>query len=332
MDRDTGLYSQGIIGRLAINRLNLATPAVKTRFRWAAVLSLAAITILHHYARDLPFHFLLDFLYLVPVTAAALNSLGEGLAVALVAGGLRMLTNFHSLVFSTIEASNYIDFVVVTGFYLLDPVTIELMKRLAWQRQQLQRNLQLTTAALLEALQMRDQYTGWHSRQVAIYARRIAAGLGLSPYHQECLYLAGLLHDIGKIGVDDACLNKPGRLTPEEWQTVRRHPGLGYKIIRKVSREKVIARAVLYHHERYDGRGYPRGLKGASIPLEARILSVADCFDAMTTDRVYRPALLPAEAIKELMRCAGSQFDPGIVEVFCRILAADGLIQNPEEG
>ncbi|APC09386.1 HD-GYP domain-containing protein [Neomoorella thermoacetica] len=331
MGRSAGLYSDGIIDRLAINRLNLATPVVKTLFRWAAVLSLAIITILNHYARGLPFHFLLDFLYLVPVTVAALNSLLEGLAVALVAGSLRMLTN--PLVFSTIKPSDYVDFLVVTGFYLVDPVTIELLRRLAWQRQQLQRNLQLTTAALLEALQMRDQYTGWHSRQVAIYARRIAASLGLSPYHQECLYLAGLLHDIGKIGVDDACLNKPGMLTPEEWQNIRRHPGLGYKIIRKVtSREEVIARAVLYHHERYDGRGYPRGLKGTSIPLEARILSVADCFDAMTTDRVYRPALSPAEAVKELMRCAGSQFDPGIVEVFYRILAAEGLIQNPEEG
>lgn len=331
MGRGAGLYSDGNIERLTINRLNPATPASRIFFRCVAVVSLVAISILNHYGHGLPLQILLDFLYLVPITSAAFISISEGLAVALVAGSLRVLTN--PLMFSSIKGNDYVDFLVVTGFYLVDPVTIELMRRLAGQRQQLQRNLQLTTAALLEALQMRDQYTGWHSRQVAIYARRIASSMGLSPYHQECLYLAGLLHDIGKIGVDDACLNKPGRLTPEEWQNVRRHPGLGYKIIRKVtSREEVIARAVLYHHERYDGCGYPRGLKGTDIPLEARILSVADCFDAMTTDRVYRPALSPAAAVKELMRCAGSQFDPAIVEVFCRILAADGLIQNHEKG
>lgn len=200
-------------------------------------------------------------------------------------------------------------------------IIIELLRRRAKQEQRLKQSLYITATALLEALQLRDHYTGQHSRRVAEYARRIAAHLNLPTHFQESIYLAGLLHDIGKIGIDDVCLNKPGPLTPEEWQNIRRHPGLGYKIIKKVAgRNKTIARAVLYHHERYDGYGYPDGLKGKDIPLEARILCVADCFDAMTTERPYQPARATSDAVQELKRCAGSQFDPEIVDVFCQIL------------
>ncbi|PRR69665.1 HD-GYP domain-containing protein [Neomoorella humiferrea] len=330
MGKGQGLYSEGIANKWAINNLIFTSPAAKMLLRSAAVLSLLAVTMLNNHARSLSYQIVLDFLYLGPVTVAAWNSLLEGLTFALIAVCLRMITN--PLAFSAMRASDYIDFLVVMVFYLIVPVTIELLRRLARQRQQLRRNLQLTTEALLEALQLRDQYTGRHSRQVARYARWIAASLGLSPHFQEYLYLAGLLHDIGKIGVDDACLNKPGALTPEEWQAIRRHPVLGYRIIKKVTgNQQIIARAVLYHHERYDGRGYPRGLKGTAIPLEARILSVADCFDAMTTDRVYRQAMAPYEAVEELRRCAGSQFDPEIVDVFCRILAENALIHPREE-
>ncbi|MDN5327314.1 MAG: hypothetical protein PWP41_2010, partial [Moorella sp. (in: firmicutes)] len=109
-------------------------------------------------------------------------------------------------------------------------VIVEFLRRLAWQRQRLQYHLYITTTALLEALQLRDRYTGQHSRQVAEYARRIAAGLGLSRNYQDSLYLAGLLHNVEKIGIDDGCLNKPGRLTAEEWQTIRRHPRLSYLV------------------------------------------------------------------------------------------------------
>ncbi|AOQ24199.1 hypothetical protein MTAT_08410 [Moorella thermoacetica] len=303
----------------AIFDLIFPGPTKKILLRGVAVVSLASITLINSRAWSLPAQIILDFLYLGPVTLAAMNSLMEGLVTAMAAGCLRLFVN--PLIFSTSGTKDYVNFIVVTSFYLLDPVIVEFLRRLIWQRQQLQHHLYITTTALLEALQLRDRYTGQHSRQVAGYARRIAAGLGLSLNYQDSLYLAGLLHDVGKIGIDDGCLNKPGRLTAEEWQTIRRHPRLSYRIIKEVtSQEEIIARAVLYHHERFDGRGYPEGLRGKAIPLEARILSVADCFDAMTTDRVYRPALSVDEAIRELKRCAGSQFDPRVVEVFCRLL------------
>ncbi|MGI9861257.1 HD-GYP domain-containing protein [Moorella naiadis] len=330
MSKDSSFMGARIVPRLTINYLVLPNPTVRIFLRGTAFLLLMVVTMLNYHVRNLPAQIIIDFLYLIPITVAAMNSFIDGLVTALAAGYLRLFIN--PVTFSFLKATDYVDLIIVLGFYLLDPVLVELLRRLARQRRQLGQNLYITTAALLEALHLRDQYTGRHSRQVAGYARRLAAALDLPRDYQESLYLAGLLHDIGKIGINDACLNKPGRLTPEEWQAIRRHPQLSYNIVKKVDKiEEGIARAVLYHHERYDGRGYPQGLKGEAIPLEARILSVADCYDAMTTNRVYRPALTPVEAVRELKRCAGSQFDPQIVDVFCRILAADGLNQDHKD-
>lgn len=167
---------------------------------------------------------------------------------------------------------------------------------------------------------LKDRYVGGHSRAVAGYVLAIARGLSLGRTEQELIVLGGLLHDLGKIGVSEAVLLKPGPLAPEEWLEIKKHPIQGYSIVMKATGCEELAKAVLYHHERYDGKGYPAGLRGDDIPLYARILCVADSYEAMTAGRSYRPALSREDAVAELRRCSGSQFDPRVVEVFCRFL------------
>jgi diguanylate cyclase (GGDEF)-like protein/putative nucleotidyltransferase with HDIG domain len=180
---------------------------------------------------------------------------------------------------------------------------------------------QLAAAMLLaETLDMRDVGTARHSQTVGRYAEAIASALGLSDARVERIRAAGVLHDIGKLGVADAVLKKPGALTDEEWAEMRRHPELGARILDHANLRDISA-WVLAHHERIDGRGYPLGLAGAEIPLEARILAVADAYEAMTADRAYRAALGHDAAQEELRAGAGTQFDPEIVEAFLAVLA-----------
>jgi diguanylate cyclase (GGDEF)-like protein/putative nucleotidyltransferase with HDIG domain len=169
---------------------------------------------------------------------------------------------------------------------------------------------------LAETLDLRDAGTARHSQTVSRYAEVIAGRLGFAADRVERLRIAGLLHDIGKIGVADAILHKPSKLDDEEWNEIRRHPEVGDRILRHAGLTD-IAGWVLAHHERWDGGGYPQGLAGEEIAVEARILSVADAYEAMTASRPYRPAPLDdAAAREELQRCAGSQFDPAVVSAF----------------
>jgi diguanylate cyclase (GGDEF)-like protein/putative nucleotidyltransferase with HDIG domain len=182
---------------------------------------------------------------------------------------------------------------------------------------------QLAAAMLLaETLDLRDVATARHSETVGRYAEAIAHELALSPDHVERVRVAGVLHDIGKLGISDAVLLKPSRLESHEWQEIQRHPEIGARILEHANLRDV-ANWVLSHHERIDGTGYPRGLKGPAIPLEGRILAVADAYEAMTADRPYRDALTNAEARAELRRGAGTQFDPSVVEAFERVLATE---------
>ncbi|MCW3010372.1 MAG: Diguanylate cyclase protein/HDIG protein [Solirubrobacterales bacterium] len=175
---------------------------------------------------------------------------------------------------------------------------------------------QLTAVLVLaETLDLRDTGTAAHSECVGRYARAIAQELGLEPEHVERIRLAGLLHDIGKIGVSDPVLTKAGPLDAAEWAEVRKHPEFGARILASANLSDLSA-WVLAHHERPDGLGYPAGYGGADIQLEARILAVADSYEAMTSDRVYRRGMSPAAAIGELRRHAGTQFDPRVVEAF----------------
>lgn len=175
--------------------------------------------------------------------------------------------------------------------------------------------------ALLKVIEARDPCCATHSRTVAVYTRLIAVEVNLALKEQERLYLAGLLHDVGKVGVRDASLTKPGKLSPAEWAEIKKHPVISYEILKEIPGLREVSLIVLHHHERFDGTGYPVGLQGEAIPWGARILTVADAFDAMTEDRIYRPKLDREAAVAELRRCAGSQFDPAAVAAFCRVLA-----------
>lgn len=176
-----------------------------------------------------------------------------------------------------------------------------------------------TVAALVEAIEAKDSYTRGHSENVAKYALAIGNKMDLTDSEIEELQIAALLHDIGKIGIREEVLNKPTKLNDLEYRHIKQHPGIAYQIIGRIPGIERVAKIVLHHHERYDGQGYPEGLKGDEIPLGARILAVADTFDAMSSNRSYRNAL-PLDAIKqELLRNSGIQFDPGILGVFIEL-------------
>lgn len=169
--------------------------------------------------------------------------------------------------------------------------------------------------SLTESLDAKDPYTCGHSRRVAEIAQRLAQELDLEPLRTQQIYLAGLLHDVGKIGVPEAILCKNGRLTKEEYDVIKCHPAIGAKILRRIRNLEPIIAGVLTHHERLDGQGYPNGLADEDVPLEGRIISLADGFDAMTSQRTYRRAMPLDKAIEELHRCAGTQFDPKLVDI-----------------
>ena len=171
-------------------------------------------------------------------------------------------------------------------------------------------------ATLSAALEARDPYLRGHSSRVTLIAEGLARRLGWRGEPLDALRLGGALHDIGKIAVNSSVLRKPGALTEEELAQIRTHPVAGARLIEAVEDFRRALPYVLHHHERWDGAGYPHGLRGEEIPFEARLLGVADAFDAMTSDRSYRPALLVEQALAELERCAGSQFDPELAEMF----------------
>jgi HD-GYP domain-containing protein (c-di-GMP phosphodiesterase class II) len=183
--------------------------------------------------------------------------------------------------------------------------------------------LRLAAVMLLaEALDLRDPSTALHSHTVGRLARRTAIELGLPEARVERIHAAGVLHDLGKLGIADAILHKPGALDDTEWREMRRHPEIGARILEHAGM-KDIAAWVRAHHERVDGRGYPASLDGGDIPLESRILSVADSYEAMIADRPYRSGMDPGAARAELLRCAGTQFDPGVLTAFLRALDAE---------
>jgi putative nucleotidyltransferase with HDIG domain len=188
-----------------------------------------------------------------------------------------------------------------------------------------QRNLFYNAVeTLVRAIQARDPYTSGHSERVSRYSLLIAEKLGLSTKEKHQLYLAAMLHDIGKIGIPDGLLNRKGKLTDEEIQQIRNHVNVGAQMLQALGEMHPIVPLIRHHHEAWDGSGYPDGLSGTRIPVMSRILSVADTYDAMTSNRPYRQAMSGSEAIEELRRCAGSHFDPNIVEVFLKILDEQG--------
>ncbi len=186
--------------------------------------------------------------------------------------------------------------------------------------------------ALSSAIDAKSSWTKGHSERVSEYAAAMGERLGMDHRLIERIRLAGLLHDIGKIGTYDTILEKTEKLTPEDIKLIKRHPDKGCEILAPLKELVDILPAVRHHHERWDGCGYPAGLKGTDIPLMARIIMIADAFDTMTYDRPYRPSIGIDNAILELKRCAGSQFDPDIVEVFLEICCAKKMFVCSESG
>ena len=176
-----------------------------------------------------------------------------------------------------------------------------------------------TIRTILQTLYEKNPREKEHSERVSNICISIGEKLGMQSNELNMLKAISVLHDIGKIAIDDQILNKPGKLNDEEWEAIKRHPEIGYRILSSSPEYISIAEDILYHHERYDGKGYPRGLKGEEIPIRARIITIADSFDAMISDRPYRKALANEEALSEIKRCAGSQFDPKIAQLFIEL-------------
>lgn len=179
--------------------------------------------------------------------------------------------------------------------------------------------------ALARTVEARDAYTDGHLWRLAEYSRVVSLAIGCDHDDARSAWYGGILHDIGKIGIDDRLLRKPGALTADEFEEVKRHPDIGAEIVSSMRFAPVIAPIVRGHHERWDGEGYPLGLCGEGIPLAARIVAVADSYDAMTTDRPYRGALPVEEAVRRLRLGCGEQWDPTIVDVFVDLLERDEM-------
>ncbi len=173
-----------------------------------------------------------------------------------------------------------------------------------------------TMDLIMNALFEKSSREAAHSKRVSSLCQSIAAEMQMNKDAINQMRIAGLIHDIGKIGVNESILNKPGSLTKNERIDIEKHPEIGWRLLSSTNEFSELAQFVLHHHERWDGRGYPNGLKGEEIQIEARIIAIADAYDAMTSERSYRKALSRQESIVELMKCSGTQFDPGIVHVF----------------
>jgi len=187
----------------------------------------------------------------------------------------------------------------------------------------LTKNYLSTLKTLNKILEAKDPCTREHSKRVSGYAVIMAQELELSPDQQEVMRETALLHDIGKVGIAEVILNKPARLNAQEWAEIKRHSQIGEEFLEPLKMLHIEQSMIRHHHERYDGRGYPDHLRGEDIPLYARILAVADAYEAMTSERSYRRAFTPIEALTELERCSGSQFDPKIVQTFVKIFKKD---------
>ena len=176
-----------------------------------------------------------------------------------------------------------------------------------------------TLSSLALVIDAKDHYTNGHSFRVAAYAKGMAKMLNFSFTDAEQLYFAGLIHDVGKIGIKESILTKPGKLTDQEYAIIKSHSSLGGDILKGIHQFKIFEQVARSHHERYDGTGYPDKLKGEDIPYPARIVTICDTFDAMTSDRSYRKALSDEKALKELEDYKGTQFDPDLVDVFLKL-------------
>lgn len=225
------------------------------------------------------------------------------------------------------------DLIDIYGYYLLGTVAVLMTRKktsLSFYVQRLRdeskKNDQLThelMAVISSIIETKDEYTKGHSERVAQYAREIARKSGKSDEESENIYYIAMLHDVGKIGIPKSIINKNGKLTPEEYNTIKEHPEKGYNILSNLKGWSNITDGARYHHERYDGKGYPFGLESDNIPEIARIIAVADAYDAMTSNRSYRSMLPKEKVIEEIEKGKKTQFDPNFAEIMLKIIEED---------
>jgi putative nucleotidyltransferase with HDIG domain len=203
------------------------------------------------------------------------------------------------------------------------------------QKELIQKGLEPVVLGFYLAVEMKDPYTAGHTERVTRYALAIYDQMGEEQKRQlprDDLRYAGLLHDIGKVAIPDHILQKEGKLTDEEYEQIKRHPTVGANLVEQIETLAHVSPGVRYHHERWDGKGYPEQLKGEEIPLAGRILAVADTFDAMTSSRTYRKALSPQTALEEILRCSDTQFDPYVVAMFAEAYRKGAIQARQQEG
>ena len=199
------------------------------------------------------------------------------------------------------------------------------------QHERLERITRQIIRTLSGAIDTKDTYTNGHSTRVADYSKEIARRAGFSDKMQDDIYMMGLLHDVGKIGIPDAIINKPAKLTDEEYAIIKKHPVMGEKILKNITEFPKLGAGARWHHERYDGKGYPDGISGQDIPQEARIIAVSDAYDAMTSRRSYRDVLPQSKVVAEMQRGKGTQFDPDFADIMLSMIAEDADYQMREK-
>lgn len=269
-------------------------------------------------------HIILRKLYfLPPVMAAAWFGLRGACVTAAVVSMLFILHAFLDWPGNYMEQANQVG--ELAGFWVVGVISGWLFDRQRSLLVDLAKANEETLLGLVSALDLREHNTSMHSQRVREYTELIARRLGVNEKALREIGFGALLHDVGKIAVPDHILLKPDKLTEVEWQEMRKHPDAGYRIVKRIGFLKEAAAVVHAHHERYDGKGYPRGLKGEDIPFGARIFMVADVYDALTSERPYHSAISYEEAATEIMRLRGSQFDPALVDAFMSI-ASDDLL------
>ena len=326
------ILNLAFVGGLTVLLVCLARALPKTKYQGYLVAVAATMIAVIGYFRLNSFFIHTEIVFTLAVIGVTARwGVRQGLFVALLATISDILLN----IFYLQKGLNFEVFAVggflFTSAFIVGTLTQQreaAMKARNAMNEELNRTYIETLHALVTALDTRDSETGGHSERVTKIALSIAQQMKLSEKLIQQIHWGALLHDVGKIGVPDQILRKIGPLTDEEWNIMRAHPKIGFEMLKGIPFLQPVLDIVLHHHERFNGSGYPSGLAGETIPLPARIFSVADSFDAMTNDRPYRKALSQDEAIAEIQRCVYKQFDPNIVAAF-KLTLVGGWEANP---
>ncbi|MGB9678485.1 MAG: HD-GYP domain-containing protein [Thermoanaerobacteraceae bacterium] len=275
---------------------------------------------------DTIYYYAYTRLLYIPVIISALKF---NLKLSIIITTIVSVLEFLNIYFMVNTQAKFITFAISIPVYYFIAFSINYfkieVKRLKISLDEIHNNLKEMEDSLITALEAKDIYTQGHSKRVFKLVSNIVDKMELNENEAEKIKTAAKLHDIGKIGINDNILNKPTKLTEEEFAVIMDHPVMGYEIINKIKAMGDIAKIIRHHHERYDGNGYPDGLKGENIPLGSRIIAIADSCDAMTSKRAYRNSFTMAQAIEELRKNAGKQFDPELVEVFASVIEDLGI-------